>query len=118
MGREYYYTIIYKRDPLNPTRCRPITLLSCMGKLFIAVLNKRLNSYLEEMNLLNENQAGFRQNYATTYHIFTLHCMIELLRFQKKKLFCSFLDFSKAFDSVWKVGLWKKLLEHNVNGNF
>ena len=110
---------LYKKgDPLNPTNYRPITLLSCMGKLFTAVLNTRLNNYLEEMNLLNENQAGFRQNYATTDHIFTLHCIIELLRFQKKKLFCSFIDFSKAFDSVWRVGLWKKLLENNVNGKF
>lgn len=110
---------LYKKgDPLKPSNYRPITLLSCMGKLFTAVLNSRLNNYLEEINLLNENQAGFRQNYATTDHIFTLHCIIELLKFQKKKLFCSFIDFSKAFDSVWRVGLWKKLLESKVNGKF
>lgn len=29
---------------------------------------------------------------------------------KKKKLFCAFVDFKKAFDSVWRAGLWKKLL--------
>ena len=97
---------IYKNkgDSLDPNNYRPITLLSCMGKLFTAVLNSRLTTYLEENNLLDENQAGFRKNYSTVDHIFTLHCIIELLRFQKKKLFCTFIDFSKAFDSVWRIG--------------
>ena len=32
------------------------------------------------------------------------------------KLFCSFIDFSKAFDSVWMVALWMKLLSKQING--
>ena len=111
-------TATKKGDPLNPENFRPITLLSCMGKLFTAILNVRLCNYLEENSLLEENQAGFRQNYSTTDHIFTLHCIIEYLKFHKKKLFCSFIDFSKAFDSVWRVGLWNKLLKSSINGNF
>ena len=51
-------------------------------------------------------------------HIFSLNCIIDLLRAQKKKIFCSFIDFSKAFDSVWRVGLWRKNLESNINGRF
>ena len=107
-----------KGDPLSVDNYRPITLLSCIGKLFTAVLNNRLNAYLEEYNLLNENQAGFRSGYSTTDHIFSLNCIIDLLRAQKKKIFCSFIDFSKAFDSVWRVGLWRKILESNINGRF
>ena len=49
-------------------------------------------------------------------HIFVLHALTEIAKTQKKKLFCSFIDFSKAFDSVWRVGLWKKLLASNING--
>ena len=82
-----------KGDPLSVDNYRPITLLSCIGKLFTAVLNNRLNAYLEEYNLLNENQAGFRSGYSTTDHIFSLNCIIDLLRAQKKKIFCSFIDF-------------------------
>ena len=76
--------------------------------------NGRLNDYLEDSIL--ENQAGFRKNYSTLDHIFSMHALIELLKSQKKKLFCCFVDFSSAFDSVWRVGLWSKILAHKVNG--
>ena len=49
-------------------------------------------------------------------HIFVLHALAEIAKTQKKTLFCSFIDFSKTFDSVWRVGLWKKLLASNING--
>ena len=44
--------------------------------------------------------------------------IVELLKAQKKKLYCAFIDFSQAFDSVWRVGLWRKLLDTHINGNF
>ena len=113
---------IYKNkgDPQAPENFRPITLLSCVSKLFTSVLNNRLNKFLEDNNILIENQAGFRKSYSTLDHIFTLNSIVEILRLrqQKKKLFCLFIDFSQAFDSVWRVGLWQKLLENNINGNF
>ena len=107
-----------KGSSTDPDNYRPITLLSCFGKLFTAVLNSRLNNYLEEFEILKENQAGFRKAYSTLDHIFTLRCLTELFKYQKKKLFCSFIDFSKAFDSVWRLGLWQKLINSKVNGKF
>ena len=50
------------------------------------------------------------------YHVFTLHVLTELLKQKKKKLFCLFVDYSKAFGSVWRVGLWVKLLGNGING--
>ncbi|MES9882143.1 MAG: reverse transcriptase family protein [Sedimenticola sp.] len=106
----------HKGDISDPANYRPITLVSCFGKLFTSILNKRLNTFLEHEQILNENQAGFRKHYSTTDHIFVLYVMTELLKTRKQKLFCTFIDFSKAFDSVWRVGLWQKLLANNVNG--
>lgn len=34
----------------------------------------------------------------------------------KKKLFCAFVDFKQAFDTVWRDGLWYKLLKSGING--
>ena len=107
---------IYKNkgDRLTPQNYRPITILSCLGKLFTTILNGRLNGYLGD--LLSENQAGFRKHYSTLDNIFSMHALTELLKSQKKKLFCCFVDFSSASDSVWRIGLWKKILEHNIDG--
>lgn len=105
-----------KGNPLEPSNYRPITILSCFGKLFTAVLNMRLNNFLNSYDLLNQNQAGFRSGFSTNDHIFALHAIAELLKSKKQKLFCSFIDFSKAFDSVWRVGLWMKLLSNGING--
>ena len=101
---------------MNPENYRAITLVSCLGKLFTAVLNERLNMFLSENEILSENQAGFRKCYSTNDHIFVLHSLFELLKLQKKKLYCKFIDFSKAFDSVWRIGLWNKLLKNEING--
>ena len=53
-----------------------------------------------------------------TDHIFTLHSLFEIIRKRKKKLFVAFIDFSQAFDKVWRKGLWYKLLQNNINGKF
>ena len=34
----------------------------------------------------------------------------------KKRLFCCFVDYKKAFDSVARVHLWSKLLSYDFNG--
>ena len=84
---------------------RGITLLSCLGKLFTSILNHRLTNFCEENNILKENQTGFRKGYSTLDHIYVLRNVIELFKFKKKKLFCCFVDYTKAFDSVWREAL-------------
>ena len=109
---------IYKKkgDSDDPDNYRGITLLSCLGKLFTMIINSRLNKYLEENQLLGEEQAGFREGYSTLDHIFSLHCIIELALSQKKRLYCTFVDYRKAFDTVNRSSLWLKLLRHNIQG--
>ena len=109
---------IYKNkgDPKDPNNYRPITILSCLGKLFTSILNNRLTTFLEENNILNENQAGFRKHYSCSDHIFTLHALINILKRRKQKLFVAYVDFSAAFDKIWRFGLWTKLLQNDING--
>ncbi|MEW8548698.1 MAG: reverse transcriptase family protein, partial [Candidatus Thiodiazotropha sp.] len=109
---------IYKNkgDIGNPDNYRGITILSCMGKLFTSILNQRINLFLEEYGILGEEQAGFRKHYGTTDHIFNLKCIIDLYLCKKKKLYCAFIDYKKAFDSVDRAALWHKLLRNSVDG--
>ena len=111
---------IYKNkgDPKEANNYRPITILSCLGKVFTSVLNSRLTKFLDSNEIILENQAGFRKGYATTDHIFVLNALIEIIKSRKQQLFCAFIDFSQAFDSIWRVGLWRKLLFNSVNGKF
>ena len=109
---------IYKNkgDKMDPANFRPITIISCFGKLFTSILNDRLNDYSEQFNIICENQGGFRQNYSTADNMFVLHSLIHLMKSKRKRLFCMFVDFEKAFDKVWREGLWNKLLLSNING--
>ena len=105
-----------KGQPSDPDSYRPITILSCLGKLFTAILNLRITKFIEDNELLRENQAGFRKDYSCADHMFTLYNVINILKKKKRKLFCCFVDFSQVFDKVWRVGLWSKLLASGVNG--
>lgn len=46
------------------------------------------------------SETDYSTDYSTTDTILTLYGKTELLRARKKKMFCAFIDFSKAFDSV------------------
>ena len=97
---------------------RGITILSCLGKLFTSVINDRLTKYADETKLINENQTGFRKNYSTLDHIFLLNNIIDILvkNAKGKKLFCAFVDYKKAFDTVWRSALWHKLIKSGISG--
>ena len=55
------------------------------------------------------------KGYSATDHLVTLHSVIDYLRYRKKKLFCTFIDFSKAFDQVWRSGLWFKVINLGIS---
>ena len=97
---------------------RGITILSCLGKLFTAVLNERLGVFLETNNILGKEQAAFRKEYSTLDHIFSIQCLLDLYLSRKKRLYCCYVDYRKAFDSIERVRLWQKLLASNIDGRF
>ena len=106
-----------KASRLHPENYRPITLLCCCCKLFTTLHNNRLSLFIEEHNTISEAQTAFRKGYSTLDHIFTLHHLINILKKRKKKLYCAFVDFEKSFDTVPRIKLWHKLLQHNITGN-
>ena len=101
----------------DPDNYRGITLLSCLGKLFTACINARLTEYLNCAGLIGEEQAGFRESYSTLDHIFTLHGLIELYLHRRKRIYCAFIDYRKAFDLIDRSSLWSKLISNGINGN-
>ena len=75
-----------KGDINDCNNYRGITLLSCMGKMFTSVLNERIKHYTESYHMINENQAGFRQECSTLDNMFVLKGVIDLFKWKKKKI--------------------------------
>ncbi|KAK3109114.1 hypothetical protein FSP39_023343 [Pinctada imbricata] len=109
---------IYKKkgDPQNPESYRPITLTSALGKVFTSIIDTRLRLFANSHEIISMAQAGFRKGFSTTDNIFCLYSFIQLYLNTGKKLFCTFIDFRKAFDTVWRIGLWQKLQNTNIKG--
>ena len=84
-----YFTVTYKnglmvlapkegkgnREAIN---FRPITLLETPGKILERTLNDRFYNHLEENNLINSNQYGFRKRYGTELVITKVYKKISL----------------------------------------
>ena len=86
---------IYKNEGKvqNPENYRPITLLSCVGKLFTRIISNWLTKYAEEYNLLNDCQAGFRKGYSITDNLFIINSLIDIMKSKRQKLYCAFYRF-------------------------
>jgi len=111
---------IYKSgDPMEPNNYRGISVCSCLGKLFTRLLQKRLDVFLESNNLLSPNQAGFRKGQRTTDNVYILKSVInKYICKPNGKVFTCFVDFKKAFDSVWRQALLYKILKLGIGVNF
>ena len=102
----------------DPNNYRGISINSCISKLFTLLMNDRLTIFTEQNNIIHFNQLGFRKGYRTADHVFTLKTIVDNSLNAKKDLHVCFVDFKKAFDTVWRDGLFLKLLRSNVSTKF
>ena len=109
------------KDPAQPASYRPISLTDCFGKLLEKVLADRLAAYMEENNLFNECQAGFRKERSMTDQILKL-VQLATDRMQNKNgevaTLITFFDFERAYDKVWREGLIAKMIKLNIPYSF
>lgn len=101
-------------DPRIPLNYRGISLQCVTAKIFSSVLNNRLMVYLEDNELLVDEQNGFRRQRSCLDHIFSLNSVIQ----NNNSTFVTFIDLQKAFDTVDRELLQYCLLTHGIDGNF
>jgi hypothetical protein len=116
LDKSYLIPLFKKGDSSDPNNYRGIAIGSCLAKVFISIVNNRITQYMETNNLIDNAQCGFRKDHCTTDNIFILHTLINKCKNTKKKLFACFVDFPKAFDTVWREGLHYKLQLYNLTG--
>ena len=97
--------IFKKGDRKDLNNYRGITLSSCVSKIFNRIIADTISGFLENNNTLSEVQGGFRKKYRCEDHIFTLKNIASCRREEGKPTYMAFLDFRKAFDTVWRDGL-------------
>ena len=84
-----------------------VSLLSIAGKILAKILLNRLNAHLDKASLIPESQFGFRKDRGTIDMICTARQLQEKCQEQNVDLYMTFVDLTKAFDTVSRDGLWK-----------
>ena len=106
-----------KESYSKPGSYRPICITAYIGKLFEKIIATRIEELLKRNNLTDPDQEGFSAGKNTIRYLNRLHLGIEADIENNLTVLCLFVDFEKAFDSVWKKGLIVKLHKFGIRGN-
>lgn len=105
--------ILYKKgNKDNISNYRPISLTSNTNKMFMKIIKNRIYNILDQNQGIE--QAGFRKNFSTIDHLFTIGQLIEKANEYNIEIHMIFVDFNKAFDSVKHSRLWEALVNQGV----
>ena len=110
--------ILIPKSPLNLhdiKNYRPISLLDVHAKILDKIINKRFTTRLNELNLMNPRQHGFRKDYGTHTAIATINETISRDVRNGHKVDLVLRDVTKAFDKVWHSGLKFKLTQIDLH---
>ncbi len=114
--KEATITMIHKpgKRDTDPKNYRPISLLEVPGKILERVINLRLRGHLEDNNLYNPYQYGFRSKRSTTSAITLASEKIAISKGMGINCTVIQRDISKAFDKVWTKGLQYKIMKLGI----
>ena len=94
-------------DATLPGNYRGISIMSCLGKLYASLWATRLTTYIDDK--IRQEQGGFRPGRGTVDQVYTLAERLRRRRQRRQDSYLLFIDFRKAFDTVWRDGLFKRL---------
>ncbi len=104
------------KDPRIPLNDRGINLLSSVYKAYGCIINKRIVSFLENNNLLDDVQNGFRHDRNCIDHIYVLYSIIKNRKNRSLDTFVAYIDFYKCFDVIDRNLLFFKLTQYGIDG--
>ncbi len=105
----YVQLALKKDDRSNPSNYRPIALLSCLSKVFEAILNRKIHKHQSASNLLSDLQYGFRKGRSFGDLLAFLSDLWSSSLSSFGETFAVTLNMSKALDGAWHKSLLCKL---------
>jgi len=103
-------TAIYKKNDASEAKnYRPVSLLSCMGKVFERLVYNVMYEYFIRHSLLTEKNSGFKKADGTTNQLVHMMDYIYQEIDKRRDVAIIFLDITKAFDKAYHDGLIFKL---------
>ena len=97
-------------DTTKSSNYRPITLGPVLLQLFENALLRKFGSYLSTDDL----QFAYKRRHSTSHAIFALKSCVEYFTTHGSNVFVTFLDCSKAFDTISHYGIFIRLMERGV----
>ena len=88
---------------------RGISLVAHVGKILLKIIARHLSEYCEHVEILPEDQSGFRPNPLITNMMYVNHRLQKLVRKKRISLYVSFIQLTKAYDSIDRTLLWTVL---------
>ena len=107
--------LLKEGDDDNPNNYRAITVTDALAKVLAILLNERIGKWSDDNKILKVEQIGFEKKARPADHLFVLKTITDKYKNQGKKVYTCFIDFQKAFDSVWRTGLLYKLIKNGMN---
>ncbi|KAI5715753.1 hypothetical protein M8J77_021854 [Diaphorina citri] len=109
--------LLYKKgDKHDLKNYRPLSMLCVMYKLFMSIITRRIDDQLELEQTIE--QTGFRRNYSTCDNILTIKQLIHQAEAYNFEVLILFLDFEKAFDSIFTTAIMKALRKAGVGKRY
>ena len=76
----------------------------------------RLKNFAIKHKIIPPHQIGFKRGFRTADHVYLLKTLIEITLRKNGKLYAAFIDFKKAYDTVNREKLLKKLQDIGLSG--
>ncbi len=82
-----------KKDQRIPLNYRGISLLNTIMKIYSSMINSRITEFEDSIDLIVDEQNGFRTKRSCTEHIYILNSIINSSLKNNMDVFCAFIDF-------------------------
>jgi len=87
-------------DKIGKEKVRPISLSSCVGKVYERMINERLIWWAENGDKINKEQNGFRRGKSCMENLAKIYTDIKCETLEGKYVLVAYLDVSSAYDNV------------------